>query len=1617
MSFRRILIRTLVLTAFLIISLVAIWRTFRLDEKLRLSLLDYLRPYTGSSLVINDISIRPSTITINKVKLEISPQVQLTIPVIKVRHSPLKLIFGGIEAPGTVKSIKIVRPILDLFTSTKAVIDSTNELQSTENDLLSTVSNRICVQSESTWKYEPFAIKYLKDIRFIRIINILNGQIRVGSDKDIAGDSISVRIDIKPSDNIWLRGDGTIPAGQLKFSKARMHINGYADLTNGRFFLECDAENDEWGIENAELDSSQSILEFLSGRIHAHIGLRGAEEIKLSGRLNIENLALNYKSGLTLQLRDGNIRGNLTGTAFNMKGRAMLNGVVLPIKGTVQNLLNPTWQIEIHQPNLDISSLYIPDSINAIPLSGVADLSFDIHGEGSLYESELKLHSNKLSINTVPMKNMRICINIDNEIAQVDMFHATMLGGDLQIGGCLNLIKNNKDSSSLDHEYRINYNYVRKWSLDKSSDWAAIRSPSLEVMGELVNTLGKWTGYGEAILFDQIDDRSAPIREPILIGTFEMKNRCIKAAVQPPNRDGNLELVLQLDQINRSIQSQGDSIKPNNKIKLASKPVFYFTGKNTCSVLKEVVSSKYLPNKMDRYNINIDASGNMFLTNVNIEQQVDCKITWKSKQILNEKGKKQSGSIQGQLFREDKNSYIWDGDLKLSFPDNRILKGPFDFTFADGNLIFDNWVLRNEVDSTVLFARGEIPILNKKLGDPLWKDSTEIILNNFPLLDILRFYHSNLTSKLEANLGAWIISKNDSISFSCFTDIHSSLAQEKKENFPLNYTFAVTGNWVDNRLFIKHAALTKGSETVEGGEIYSIKGKERVVNLTGHIDFSKTEIDSLIIEIDGLSIDEFFEAITPNEEPRWGGNIDAHVELNGILYRPRVFLDAHLSSGMLHGVSGYWSNLQVITLDSLYRIERFDFGQEVTGLVNATGHYNRFNDEYQVELMGNNVEVKSLVRAFAGVSSPISGNSQLYIKIHGNKSFQEVVTDIQIEPGILGPLSFNRLNSQFHSRHPEASGSNLAGIEGHNLNNSSLNIDSITIDWGDSYGRFSGVIPLVVEMPLSFSGEIEGRLTSWLNRLESSLTKPKGYGKIEFSVGGTLNKPYVTSGNFTLKDGGIDLEDVVSEIRSLNAHIDLDSSGRIDIVRLDGKVDGKPFRFSNRFIEEPAAAVDSTKSVDSEETIKIDRYDLGIIQFTTGGDGIWAVIPGLMKKNWGGFMIFSGKNGKDAYEFRGPASRPIGVGRIGIRNATITYPFLTESGKKTSPFVQNILNLLERMKWDSYVVPERGCRYVNEISGLKDVPILSNFSSPFIDFDVKLYLDLQLDEELDGLYFTDSLLDTLRISGDLISTRGSIEYLDMDFQVQDLGIVFNPAELNPILYGSATTTIIDSSDIQREVRVVIYNNSENGSGDHAISHQIVSSTKSPVKGGRWGEISVIFEDDQGHSQEQILAMMGYAPDQITEKLTGLGGTLIENAMPIRRWTRFIERSLERWLGVDRFDIDPQVTRNIIEQQLYPDTDSTTIQTGGNPYLMILDQSRVTVGKYLTRDLYFSYTGLIQHGADAYNVTRLGMLHNWDGVLRLRRIAPNLNLNYRYQYDSLAELDDHSFRIRYSFYFD
>jgi hypothetical protein len=183
---------------------------------------------------------------------------------------------------------------------------------------------------------------------------------------------------------------------------------------------------------------------------------------------------------------------------------------------------------------------------------------------------------------------------------------------------------------------------------------------------------------------------------------------------------------------------------------------------------------------------------------------------------------------------------------------------------------------------------------------------------------------------------------------------------------------------------------------------------------------------------------------------------------------------------------------------------------------------------------------------------------------------------------------------------------------------------------------------------------------------------------------------------------------------------------------------------------------------------------------------------------------------------------------------------------------------------------------------------------------------------------------------------------------------------------------------------------------------------------KWGDFTFVLEDDMGDSQEQILSYLGYATYTLGEKMTGVPLNTVDKAV-FGDWLAKLEREIKNVSGLDYINIDPAVAQNLLEERLMSPTQLDTINFDWRT--RYLRRSRFSLGKYITDDLFFTYSGRFDSGEDpADQRRRLRIIHSWNLEYRLPTKRANLLMVMSYQYDNLLKKFDKSVSIRYSFYF-
>lgn len=1541
MTFKRILFRICVSLVFLVVCFFAIWRVFDVEEKIRLSLQDYLSNKTGYDISIQSLKVRPTKLIAEDINLKTSSIVDLKAAEINIDFSFITLLSQPKKFAKAISGVSILLPELILKESYE---DSGANSYNVQN----------------TFQYKPFLLQNLKPFLFIKALIIVDGKVLRGISNTIA-DNINCKFLIESGYNANLNGTAYFPL----LPNTPLIITGQGNFERGDFRIDCSSETNDlsrWA-DSKTLNKYYTKFENITGKVSLNFAITGEEELEISG--NLVSRGLRFDFSPHLEFREMDLDGKIDGAAISITGSFNLNGLIFPVKSDF-NLLSlmdrqgkkKVFTLDIiNQVNL--SQLQIPGQVPFLKvrdtlrnsdngqhsIQGELDVSLNLEYENHAFVGGIQLESDSVLIKGVNFSKLRIIGSLDSTGIELGAVSSMLFGGYLEATGKI----------GFDNAEKFSWNFQKLWTESSSPALLNHVLPFLALNGDLEKLSGKWAGKASGFLTDlnEISGDFNPISLNLsrnsLVFDIDNNSDSINVSIADPNGDGAINLTVKLNE-QLDINIVGEKLE---------------------SIFHSNLNSTYYPESLSDYTFRVKSkgelnpSGSFPARSFNLKFQGFSRTEEKSFMIMGILAQHSDSSI-------NQSGYNFKGNCNIEASNGRKFLNSLDFDVLKKSLKLNNFKtfeISNSIQKTeIMHAEGGMSFP----GYSSERDSISITFRRFPFPEFVRLYKPHWLPGLKSEISGIIVFKRNG----GFSKIEAAMQSSLSNDY-----FCVSDvNWSEEIISVKKF------------ELIDALG-ERVFEMNGKLNYAQRMIDTLLLVTSGLSLEDYFQAKYPDEVNVFGGKLNSRLVLKGDMKSPDVLLDAHLMSGFLLGESGYWANLNVITSDGIYEVGKFDFGKGIVKLLDIAGNYNRENNSYLAQLTGRGVEFSTINGMFVNSFPFKEGKIDFNAVIDGAGFEPRLEANVQVERGKIGLLSFDNLYCD------------ISSVES-NITLPDVSIDSMMIDFGDSRANISGIIPMNIDSTISIQGEVEGVLMGLLHRIEKSFAEPKGNGSFQFTIGGSLKEPVLTGANLLLEKGSIDMGSVISQVHDLSIKMSFDSSGRLLIEEFVGRIEDGKFRFNNRY------------PIENEdfETIKIGEFDLGAITFTTNEDGIWLSIPGFMESEWGGYAIFSGKDNKGTFELQGPARNPKAIGNIRLRNATFTYPFIKKG--KLSASGKSARRILNAIEWDGYIIPEWGCHYINEISGIKAIPLLNEFqedlSSPFIDFDVKTYIDLLVDEEQEGLYFSGFLHDTFQISGDLTSSHGSVEYLDLNFQVNSVKVEFIPPELIPIISGEAATTVFDSTNIPNEIRLIASNTIEREKS--TFNRNLIDQT-SPIVNGELNEINIRLEDDHNHSQEQILALMGYSVEHLASTLSGLGGTFVENAMPFKRWTQALERNLERWLGLDMLEIEPQLARNLIERQIFSSADSVASSSGQNYYLTALNQSKITVGKYFNQDIYISYTALLQLGADENNTTRLGMVHNWDFTFRITDLDPNFFIGYRYLYDSLVNLDDHRLSLKYSFFLD
>ena len=717
-------------------------------------------------------------------------------------------------------------------------------------------------------------------------------------------------------------------------------------------------------------------------------------------------------------------------------------------------------------------------------------------------------------------------------------------------------------------------------------------------------------------------------------------------------------------------------------------------------------------------------------------------------------------------------------------------------------------------------------------------------------------------------------------------------------------------------------------------------------------------------------------------ESRLNGNLS----VNGTIRNP--LLNAHLTGdrfifnniGYYRGDVDLHLNKEALNVDSLT--------VSVNNVPIMDGNLRvRFADQRLFgNITGNQVDVYNLLQTVDTSLVNVSGSANYAMSLGGTYDRPKIAASGTVTNGAFTNISFNTLD--FHLTDTLATDGKLYDPQAHRIVFSDLSIQSD----GEYRLQTKGNFPLKPDVPLDMDIHFSGDLLAFLPKLVPFFEGGTSIADMRLKLGGTRSRLVVKSGYCQIERGELWLKSVAPHIENIHGFIDLkEGTNQVNIHNLKASADGREVTFNTvRHI------TTSTGRKLKPWYFNTFNLDFGILSIKTGKNGVKLHLPGLMKKEDEGYFAFSGKSANEPFYFAGPIKHPVAYGTITVQNARVTYPFIRLKSASRKPSIA--VEFLSNLDWDVLVKPGEATIYEREIPAYID------------NVNTELYADVSSP----GLAFSGIINNgTFRALGKLTSSRGRLEYLDQNFKLDIFTIEFTQWDTYPLVSGRAWTTIRDSvGAVPKTIYLKLY--------------AVDPETNSEKQQGSLENFRFKLEsaDPQiGEDQEQVLSYMGFSVSNLKEKATSVGGSLTERIL-IRPLLRPIERALENTLGLDMVRINSRIAKNLFYSSLGYGSEQNMFFNpfvSNSSYLFLMQSSEITVGKYLSKDLYLTYTGQL---VSVYNQSTPELDVNHSIGLEYRFFR-NVLLEFEYDRELMRYyrfssqkqyLNDFKIRLRHSFTF-
>jgi len=713
------------------------------------------------------------------------------------------------------------------------------------------------------------------------------------------------------------------------------------------------------------------------------------------------------------------------------------------------------------------------------------------------------------------------------------------------------------------------------------------------------------------------------------------------------------------------------------------------------------------------------------------------------------------------------------------------------------------------------------------------------------------------------------------------------------------------------------------------------------------------------------------------------GEINGKIQINGSLDDPKMIATLKGDRFIINKMGYYSFDVDLQSDTSQFIIDTLKIALNNRSILNGSVNIDYKSKWVEAIAEGKEIDTDYILKSIDKNSNFLSGIGDYKIEIKGPIDSPRISGGLNLKNGVIEKIPYDEISIGIEDS--LAHGSDFFDYKNHNVNINKF----VALKGGQYHLECSGNLPLyddgAIDLDVKFDGDVLWLIPKW----DDFFIDGASFTSISLSVSGTPSQPDLTHLYARVDRGELWLKDVASHIENINGEIFLDkNSNYIVLSNINAEIDGNKLYINNE------------KSVLTSDGVTLEPWyfkdidlNFGILTLQTSKNGVELTIPSLMVEGESGSLRMSGKTEKEKFYLAGPVEDPYAWGEIILADSRITFPFPPGDSDPS-----NAIKFLRSIYWDIVVKAGKDLQYARKVPG----------------FFGEVNTELNVDPASEGLVLKGVIKkETFYPDGKLISSRGRIDYLDLNFRVEDFGFVFNKGS-EPEVYGRASTTVRDSvGAVPKTIYLELY--------------AIDEATGLETRRARWEDFRfrlVSADPTIGESQEQVLAYLGYSVGNVEEKAKKVGGAVTDSYL-IRPLLRPIERGIEKYLGIDFVRFNARIAENLLsagsQNKSQKNSYNQYNSSANMPYAWLIQSSEFTVGKYLAQNIYLTYTGQIVALASEQQ-SEFSLNHSLGVEYRFLK-----NLLFEFEYDremlQLYEIynaksyqEDFKVRFRYSFTF-